>query len=40
MMIAKMNVEKVSKLVNKNKTESPTHYLGGSRLTETVLATP
>ncbi|WP_342506383.1 hypothetical protein [Sporosarcina sp. FSL K6-2383] len=40
MMIAKMNGKRVSKLVEKNKSESPIHNLGETWLTEMVLATP
>lgn len=40
MMITKMIGKQVSELVDENKLELPTHYLGDIWLTETVLATP
>ncbi len=40
MITTKMYGTQINKLANKNKLESPTHYLGEIWLTETVLATP
>lgn len=40
MIITKLYGTQINKLADKNKLESPTHYLGERRLTETVLATP
>lgn len=40
MMITKKNDTQITKLLDKNKSESPTYYLGDIWLTETVLATP
>ena len=40
MMITKMYDTQINKLLDKNKSGSPTHYLGEIWLTETVLATP
>ena len=39
-MITKMSGKQISKSVDKNKLELPTHYSGEIWLTETVLARP